>query len=393
MPGPCRDLVPGPASGGDTGACGVAQTVRTETLQACLVAAVAKPVAEACRRERLASFGHEKCQMPGRRRVERGLDFGEDRKLQLDAGLAAQYGDPDAESTFNTPFVPRLNKFYGRNLHYKYDAARSQQGILDAGRVAIITEISTQRLEISAFSVFDWMKEFFALCQMEIARSEAGLRCGRLIAQMGGLQDCRVLKIRGVRNLLRKYSVDEHFTRSGAMECIRDIDKATGALGFDAFKRLHIEYRRGNELKADDVLRYLLERRVFRVGLDLTCPNCRLPSWIHLDDVSTRSNCTYCDHEYDVTPQLRDRDWRYRRSGIFGRDDNQLGGIPVALTMQHLSTSLRQDLLMYSTAMNFLPVGAAIEPCRVRFCSGGRGHAREVAGADSVRRSQNRRTD
>ena len=138
--------------------------------------------------------------------------------------------------------------------------------------MAIITEISTQRLEISAFSVFDWMKEFFELCQMEIARSEPGLRCGRLIAQMGGLQDCRVLKIRGVRNLLRKYSVDEHFTRSGAIEAIRDIDKATGAVGFDAFKRLHIEYRRGDDLKPDDVLRYLLERRVFRVGLDLTLP-------------------------------------------------------------------------------------------------------------------------
>jgi hypothetical protein len=281
---------------------------------------------------------------------------------------AAQYGEPNAESTFNTPFVPRLNEFYGRNFYFKYDAARSQQGTFDAGCVAIITEISTQRLEISAFSVFDWLKEFFALCQMEIARSEAGLRCGRLIAQMGGgLQDCRVLKIRGVRNLLRKYGVDEHFTRSGAMDAIRDIDKATGAVGFDAFKRLHIEYRPGDDLKPDDVLRYLLERRVFRVGLDLTCPNCQLPSWMHLDDVRTRSSCTYCDHEYDVTPQLRDRDWRYRRSGIFGRNDNQLGGIPVALTMQQLSTSLHQHLLMYSTAINFRPAGAAIEPCESDF--------------------------
>jgi hypothetical protein len=211
------------------------------------------------------------------------------------------------------------------------------------------------------------MKEFFALCQMEIARSEAGLRCGRLIAQMGGLQDCRVLKIRGVRDLLRKYGVDDHFTRTGAMECIRDIDAVTGEIGFNEFKRLHIEYRRGNDLKTDDVLRYLLERRVFRVGLELTCPNCQLPSWMHLDDVRTRSICTYCDHEYDVTPQLRDRDWRYRRSGIFGRNDNQLGGIPVALTMQQLSTNLHRHLLMYSTAMKFLPAGAAIEPCESDF--------------------------
>jgi hypothetical protein len=91
-----------------------------------------------------------------------------------------------------------------------------------------------------------------------------------------------------------------------------------------AFKTLHIEYREKGDLKPDDVLRYLLERRVFRAGLEFTCPNCQLPSWIHLDDVKTNSICAYCDHHYDVTPQLRDRDWRYRRSGIFGRDDHQL---------------------------------------------------------------------
>jgi hypothetical protein len=121
------------------------------------------------------------------------------------------------------------------------------------------------------------------------------------------------------------------------------------------------------ELRPDDVLRYLLERRVFRVGLELTCPNCQLPSWVHLDDVKTRSACGYCDHVHDVTPQLKDRDWRYRRSGIFGREDDQLGGVPVALTLQQLAASLHDRFMMYSTAMSFRPSGAAIEPCESDF--------------------------
>jgi hypothetical protein len=29
---------------------------------------------------------------------------------------ATRYGPPDAEFTFETPFVPRLNEFYGRNF-------------------------------------------------------------------------------------------------------------------------------------------------------------------------------------------------------------------------------------------------------------------------------------
>jgi hypothetical protein len=143
---------------------------------------------------------------------------------------ATRYGPPDAELTFETPFVPRLNEFYGRNFHFEYDAARSQIGRLDKGVVAIISSILTQQLQVSAFRVFDWMKAFFALSKMDIERSEPGLRTTRLIAQLGGLGDCRVLKIRGVRNLLRKYGVDESFTRSGAIEAIRDMDPATGAI-------------------------------------------------------------------------------------------------------------------------------------------------------------------
>jgi hypothetical protein len=280
---------------------------------------------------------------------------------------ATRYGPPDAELTFETPFVPRLNEFYGRNFHFEYDAARSQLGRLDAGAIAIISSISTQQLRVRAFRVFDWMKAFFDLTRLDIERSEPGLRTQRLIAQLGGLQDCRVLKIRGVRNLLRKFGVDQSFTRSGAMEAIRDVDPTTGVVGLDAFKDLHFEFRSRRDMKPDDVLRYLLERRVFRTGLELTCPNCRLVSWLHLDDIKTVSSCSYCDHSYDVTPQLRDRDWRYRRSGIFGRDDDQLGGVPVALTLQQLSTSLHDGVLMYSTAMSFRPNGADIEPCESDF--------------------------
>jgi hypothetical protein len=277
---------------------------------------------------------------------------------------ADQYGT-QGDITFETPFVPEMNEFYGRNYYHNYDAARSQLGGNDKGAVGIITSISTQHLKISAYRVFDWMTQFFALCGLSCELSEPGLRCKRLISQFGGLQHCRVLKIRGVRGLLRKYGVEESFTRSGAIEAIRDKDAATGAVGFDAFKDLHIGGR--GDLKPDDVLRYLLARGVFRVGLEFKCPNCELPSWIHLDDVRTKSSCPYCDHTYDVTPQLKDRDWRYRRSGIFGRDDNQLGGVPVAVTLQQLDTSLHDRLVMFSSAINFRSAGADIEACESDF--------------------------
>jgi hypothetical protein len=87
---------------------------------------------------------------------------------------------------------------------------------------------------------------------------------------------------------------------------------------FDAFADLYIQPRDGGKLTPGEVLRFLTSRRVFRVGLHLECPNCRLAGWIHIYKIKTTSRCVYCGHAFDITPQLRDRDWRYRRSGLFG---------------------------------------------------------------------------
>jgi hypothetical protein len=84
--------------------------------------------------------------------------------------------------------------------------------------------------------------------------------------------------------------------------------------------------------------------------------------------------CIYCGHHFDVTAQLKDRDWRYRRSGLFGRDDDQLGGMPVALALQQLDASLHENLLMYSTALNFKSKTAKIETCEADFVAVVAGH-------------------
>src|SRR5207248_5039009 len=72
---------------------------------------------------------------------------------------AAQYGTA-GDLTFETPFVPEMNQFYGRYFYHDYDAARAQLGGMDKGSVGIITSISTQRLEVSAYHTFEWITQF-----------------------------------------------------------------------------------------------------------------------------------------------------------------------------------------------------------------------------------------
>jgi hypothetical protein len=46
---------------------------------------------------------------------------------------AEQYGPASDDRTFATPFVPRLNEFYGRNFYFEYDKARAEPGSFGRG--------------------------------------------------------------------------------------------------------------------------------------------------------------------------------------------------------------------------------------------------------------------
>ncbi len=281
---------------------------------------------------------------------------------------ASQYGSARDDLTFSTPFLPSLNEFFGRNFHFNYAEARSVRGSFGRGAVGIFETVSKQQLSVRALRVQDFIRTLFGSLGIDVTRSDPpGLLCARLIRQLGGLQGCRVLKVCGARELIEKYGPNQSFTRSGAETLIGNIDPNTGKPRFSEFESLYVEPREGDKLRPSQVFDYLVSSGVFRVGLELTCPNCELKNWIPLDDVRMLSSCAYCGHHFDVTRQLKDRDWRYRRSGLFGRDDHQEGSIPVALTIQQLDSALHDHLLMYSTALKFRSKSAEIEDCEVDF--------------------------
>jgi hypothetical protein len=184
---------------------------------------------------------------------------------------------------------------------------------------------------------------------------------------MGGLQGCRVFKIPGVRDLIRSYGPLQSFTKSGATQSIRGLDPTTGIETFAPHKQLYICSRESVELKPDDAFAYLLDKKMFRVGLSFVCPNCALEFWRHLDSIETISTCEYCDTPFNVMPQLKDRDWRFRRSGLFGKDDNQAGGIPVAVVLQQLETTLRGKIFAWTTGMNLESMSLEKWKCETDF--------------------------
>jgi predicted Zn finger-like uncharacterized protein len=265
------------------------------------------------------------------------------------------------ESTIKPPHLPELNEYYGRNVHLNWNEVRSEREGL-----GVFTAVTRNDLTIRALPTRELVAKIFEACGMKAEPSTAGLIASRLIHQMGGLQGCRVFKITGVRKLIEKYGPLRSFTRSGAVQIIGQNDAATGRPNFEPFEGLFIEQREEPKLKPEDAFTYLVKNGVFRAGLNLKCPNCELNFWVTLDDVATEVRCELCGKVFNITSQLRDRDWAYRRSGLFGREDHQEGSIPVVLTLQQIDTVFT-DRLIYSTAMKLSPISADIEACETDF--------------------------
>lgn len=259
--------------------------------------------------------------------------------------------------TFAVPNIPELNGYYGREM--LFDPYRARVGPDGLG---IITESGTGYLTIAALSVTELFQKIFSAWGMEAKPSRPGLIARRLIHQMGGLQSCRVFKIAGVRRLISAFSATEAFTYHQAINHIKD--------QFEPYQKLFIAPRNEPKLEPRDAFLFLLDKGVFRTGMNFICPACELELWVPLDDVRTQLGCEYCGVTFNTTPRLPDRNvWRYRRSGLFGRENHQEGGIPVCLALQRLDTSVRQLFResLYTTGLEISTPNGSIPPCEIDF--------------------------
>ncbi|MBV8190135.1 MAG: hypothetical protein JO339_23020 [Alphaproteobacteria bacterium] len=292
--------------------------------------------------------------------------------LSIDPGIGLFRNE---QATLHMPFVPELNQYYGRNAHFMSDGARSEPGSL-----GIVLSTSDEHTTLRALSVNELITQIFGVAGIEAVPSKPGLIASTLVRQMGGLDGCRPFKIAGVRTLIENHKPHKSFNRSTAEQIIR-------GQGSDRplsdYQWLYIEPRKsGSELKNTAVLSYLLDRGVFRVGLQFSCPSCNLEFWRSLDDARARLECEYCGHNFNAAPQLRDKAWAFRRSGLFGNDDNQEGAIPVLLVLQQLMRVHRMSYGVFTTAMTLRPKSKRIPECETDFvvvAEAGRDHRIQIA--------------
>ena len=254
----------------------------------------------------------------------------------LAASMSVFESLPRDKHVFVPPYVPELNEMVSRATHHDYSAVR-----LEPESLGVVIRATETDMNIRALSVPTLVEKVFDLAGLEAVPSGGGLITRQLITRMGGIDGTRAFKIPGVRRLLRTYGPSESFTGKSAIQLIGKRDPENPNASFGDHENLYIEPRPIQEkLTASSVFSHLVEKGLFRIGFDLSCPVCHLTSWVPLDTLQQSVTCQMCGAHYDATRQLVEGKCAYRRSGVLGLEKNTMGAVPVALVMQQLSVNV-----------------------------------------------------
>lgn len=291
---------------------------------------------------------------------EKPFSSGSEFAMQLFAASISLRGlYRDLAHTTRPPHVPELNEFFSREMVVDYSELRTEPE-----RFSLLLSATQHDVTVRLLSTYRLFQQIFKIAGYAATLSTAGRIARQLIGQLDGLQGGRVFKIPGVRQLLRSMGPRDTFTKNVGLQRIKG-DPGS----FSPHKDLYIESRtHANGLTPPDVLSYLVAKGVFRIGVDLTCPNCEMTSWIHVDALRQRATCELCGDEHDASRQLVNAEFAFRRSGLLGTQRDGQGAIPVTLTLQQLDTFLYgfSDRSAVVTSLDLRPLDASA-PCEVDF--------------------------
>lgn len=295
---------------------------------------------------------------------DNGLRFSQQQLVASVSFVGGLYGDD--QHTFDVPYVPELNEFYARSMHFHYDKLR-----VEPSHVGIIIDAADHDSFLRAMPVADLMQRIFSMAGFDSTLSNSGRIVRQLLTQLGGLQGARVFKIPGARQLLKKFGPRDTFSSNTARDTIVGKTQEHPNGTFSTHKDLFLEPRPiDTKLTPPDVFTFMVDKGLFRMGVDLNCPKCVISSWVPLDVLKQQTTCEMCGKSYDATRQLIASTWRFRRSGVLGSERNAQGAVPVALTLQQLDTALGNpgQTSLYSTSLDLKPTAAPTLPnCEVDF--------------------------
>lgn len=259
------------------------------------------------------------------------------------------------EHTLKPPFIRQLNEFYSRELAGDPSSLR-----IEKNGIATIIESNNNSLSLYPISHQVLIQKIFELAGVKSKLSQAGLITKRIIEKLEGIDGGRVFKINSVRKLLQTLKTDECISRGKGTNTIWENGK------FKKHEKLYIEARETSKLTTHNVFDFLLKKDFLRPGLELICSRCKLSNWLSLQEIDNIWICNYCGDDNKTSLQLKDRgDWKFRKSGLFEKENNQEGAIPVILTLLVFLRIFYPSKFLYTPSLKLENENM---PCEVDFC-------------------------
>jgi hypothetical protein len=276
------------------------------------------------------------------------------------------------EHTLKLPFIRQLNEFYSREIAFDPWKIR-----IEKDGIGEVIQVTDNYLFLHPIAHQTLMKKVFNLAGIEAEISPAGLLTSQIVHNMREeepLEACRVFKIKGVRKLI-KYLRSKNFIKWN--EGLRII----GQDNFNKFKKLYIESRSESELKPQDALTFLLKKKILipklklwnkllRKQINYKCKKCGLGSKVILSSFEGYWSCHFCDND-EYMPSYIGLEfrkhysmWRFKRGSLFAKDDDQMGAIPVILTLLVFKRIFDASQFIYSPSLN---LKIENKPCEVDF--------------------------
>lgn len=274
-------------------------------------------------------------------------------------------------STLKPPFIRPLNEFYSREISMDPWKLR-----VERDGIAILDDVGQESISVYPLPHQALVEQVFGHAGIEAKQSQAGLLATHIIKSMretSALEACRVFKVRGARTLLRE------LPPGGQVEW-EDSIKRIGREEFGKFADLYIAAREKSNLAPADVLNFLLDKRIlvpkltgvarlFGPKQKIFCADCGLQSTVSLAAFEGYWDCPYCEHKQYLPSRIgehfKDKAmWRFEKRGLFAKDNNQEGAIPVILTLLALNRVLDRGGFVHTTSLNL----AAEVRCETDLC-------------------------
>lgn len=147
--------------------------------------------------------------------------------------------------------------------------------------------------------------------------------------------DCRVFKIRGIREILDRLGKSGSTLTRGNMHQIvmSEVPDRDGPTNWRPELYDGLILRSGQKQLPPDfgtIFDILLEKQIIRPGFAFECRHCSKRDWYHVSEFNEEYTCRYCFTRQRVNFASA-QEWQYKADGLFQIPDSALGSVAVII--------------------------------------------------------------